>query len=45
MGLIPMEIKQRTLLLEWKVKMLQVLPIIVKVQVLHLRQDQQYAYH
>jgi len=34
-GLIPMEIKQRTSLLEWKVKMLQFLPIIVKVQVLH----------
>jgi hypothetical protein len=40
-----MEAKQHISLFEWKVKILQILPIIVKMQVLHLRQDQQYAYH
>jgi len=45
MGLIFMEAKQHISLFEWKVKILQILPIIVKMQVLHLRQDQQYAYH
>jgi hypothetical protein len=45
MGLLSMETKQHTSLLEWKVKMLQILPIIVKMQVLYLKQDQQYVYH
>ncbi len=39
-----METKLNILLVKWKVLMLQIPLVIVKMQVPHLRHDQQYAY-